>query len=121
MFPSFVTNEAKQIFVNCRELNNAKTALINGKIYNILGIINLNKINNWGYVKGKSLWVNVNFDKPKYMNNSKYLYFSFKTFSLNNLLNFSINLIHEKNKPLELNIGETKISILNFKTEVFLK
>ena len=48
-------------------------------------------------------------------NNSKYLYFSFKTFSLNNLLNFSINLIHERNKPLELNIGETKISILNFK------
>ena len=33
LFPSFVTNEAKQIFVNCRELNNAKTALINGKTY----------------------------------------------------------------------------------------
>ena len=55
------------------------------------------------------------------MNKSKHLYFSFKTFSLNNLLDFSINLIHENNKPLELNIGETKISILNFKIEVFLK
>ena len=37
LFPSSVTNDTKQIFVTCRELNNAKTALMNGKIYNILG------------------------------------------------------------------------------------
>ena len=41
--------------------------------------------------------------------------------SLNNLLNFSINLIDGNNKTIEFNTGETKISILNFKTEVFLK
>ena len=47
LFPSSVTNDTKQIFVTCRELNNAKVALINGKTYNILGIINLDKISNW--------------------------------------------------------------------------
>ena len=36
LFPSSVTNDTKQIFVTCRELNNAITALINGKIYDIL-------------------------------------------------------------------------------------
>ena len=41
--------------------------------------------------------------------------------SLNNLLNFSINLIDGNNKTIEFNTGETKISILNFKIEVFLK
>ena len=45
LFPSSVTNDTSQIFVTCRALNNAKIVLINGKIYNILGIINLNKIN----------------------------------------------------------------------------
>ena len=121
MLPSSITNDTKQIFVTCKELNNAKTGLINGEIYNILGVINLNKINSWDYIKGKSLWINVNFDEPKQINNGKHLSFSFKTFSLHNLLDFSINLIDDNNKPLEFNNGETKINILNFKIEVFLK
>ena len=55
LFPSSVTNDTKQIFVTCRELNNAKVALINGEIYNILWIMHLYKINNWKYIMGKSL------------------------------------------------------------------
>ena len=47
--------------------------------------------------------------------------FLFKTLSLNDMLGFSINLIDDDNKPKGLNSGETKISILNFKIEVFLK
>ena len=46
--------------------------------------------------------------------------FSFKTLSLN-MLGFSINLTDDDNKLIEFNRGETKISILNFKIEVFLK
>ena len=38
-----------------------KQPLINGKIYNIFGIINLDKINNWDYIKEMPLWLNVNF------------------------------------------------------------
>ena len=79
--------------------------MIYGIIYNVLGIINLNKINNWDYIKGKSLWENFNFDEPKQINNSKHLSFLFKTFSLNDLLDFSINLIDDNNKPLEFNSG----------------
>ena len=121
LFPSFVKNSTKQIFVTCRELNNAKTALINRKIVNILGLTNLNKMNNLEHIKGKSLWVNVNFDESKQVNNIDHLSFSFKTLSLNHMLGFSINLIDDDNKPIEFNSGETKITILNFKIEVFLK
>ena len=103
LFPSSVTNDTKQIFVTCRTLNEAKIVLINGKIYNILGIINLNKINDWEYIKGKSLWVNVNFDGADQINNSEHIYFSFMTSSLNDLLNFSINLIDGSNKAIEFN------------------
>ena len=121
LFPSSVKNDTKQIFVTYRELNNAKAALIIGKIVNIIEIINVNKINNWEHIKGKSLWANVNFDEPKQINNIDHLPFSFKILFLNDMLGFSINLIDNNNKPTEFNSGETKISILNFKIEVFLK
>ena len=82
----------------------------------------MNKINSWEYIKGKSLWININFDETSQINNnSEHLSFSFVTSSLNDLLNFSINLIDDNNKTIEFNTGETKISILNFKIEVFLK
>ena len=55
LFLSSVQNDTKKIFVICRELNDAKVALINDKISNIVGVINLNKIENWEYIKGKSL------------------------------------------------------------------
>ena len=78
LFPSSVTNDTMQIFVNCRELNNANLALINGKIYDILGIINLDKISNSEYIKGKSLWVNVSFTGQEQINDSKHLSFHSK-------------------------------------------
>ena len=57
LFPSSLTNDTKQIFVTCRELNDRKIALKNGKVYNILGVTNLDKINNCELIRGKSLWV----------------------------------------------------------------
>ena len=78
------------------------------KKYNIFGIINLNKINNWEYVKGKSLWVNVNFNETDQINNSEYVYFSFKIYLLNDLLDFSINLIDENGTAIIFNATEKK-------------
>ena len=49
-FPASVTNDMEQIFVTCRELNDANPALIYNKLINMLGVINLNKINNWNYI-----------------------------------------------------------------------
>ena len=69
-----MANDATQIFVTCRELNNAKVALVNGKIYSILGIINLNKISNWEYIKGKSLWVNVSFTEQEHINGGNHFH-----------------------------------------------
>ena len=84
-------------------------------------MINLNKINNWKYVKEKSFWVNVNFDETDQINNSEHIYFTFETSLLNDFLDFSINLIGDNSKAIEFNASEEKISILNFKIEVFLK
>ena len=45
LFPASIQNNTNQIFLTCQELNEAKAALINRKIESILGMINLDKIN----------------------------------------------------------------------------
>ena len=43
LFPASVKNDTEQIFITCRELNNVKKALINSKIYGLIGITDLKK------------------------------------------------------------------------------
>ena len=43
LFPAFLQNDTRQIFITCRELNDVKKALINDKIYGLFGIIDLKK------------------------------------------------------------------------------
>ena len=104
-----MTNDTKQIFVTYREPSNAKVALINSKTYSILGIVDLDKLSNWEYIKGKSLWINVSFTEQEQINDSKHLSFPFKTLSLNDLLNFSIDLINDDNKSIKFSSREQKI------------
>ena len=65
------------------------------------------------------MWVNVSLNEQEQMNNSNHICFLFKIFSLNNLL--SIHLIDEKKQEINFNSGEQKISILNFKIDVFFR
>ena len=58
LFPKSIQNDTRQAFITCRELNDVKKSLINGKIYGLLGIIDLKKINNWEKIKGESIWIN---------------------------------------------------------------
>ena len=46
LFPASIKNDTEQIFLTCRDLNDVKKFLINSKIYGLLGIIDLKKINN---------------------------------------------------------------------------
>ena len=57
LFPFSVTNNSEQIFITSRELNDAKRSLINGKFYDLLGIIELNRVSSWENIKRKYLWV----------------------------------------------------------------
>ena len=43
LFPAYIQNDTRQAFITCRELNDVKKSLINGKIYGLLGIIDLKK------------------------------------------------------------------------------
>ena len=122
LFRASIKNHTEQIFITCRELNDIKKSLINSKIFGLLlGNIDLKKINNWNKIKGQSLWITAMLEEQRELNNSRHLCFSFMTLTLNDLLDFSINLIDDKNKEIEFASNEKKISILNFKTDVFLR
>ena len=120
MFPGSIKDNTEQIFVTSRELNDVRKSLINSKIYRLLGIIDLKKINNWEEIKGQSLWINATLEEQKEINNSRHFCFRFTTLTLNNLLNFSINLIDDHNKQITFEENEKKVTILNFKIDVFL-
>ena len=121
LFPASIKNDTSQIFVTCKELDGVKKSILNGKVYDLLSIIDLDQINIWKELKGQSIWINTTFKDQKEIKNNSHLYFPLVTRSLNDLLSFSIYLQDDKNKEIEFNLGEQKISILNFQIDVFLR
>ena len=71
----------------------------------------------WGEIKGQSLWINATDEEEKEINNNRHLCFPFITSTLNNLLNFSVNLIDDNNKQTTFEDNNKKNSILNFKID----
>ena len=54
LFLSAIKNEMEKIFVTVGGLMDAKYSLINGNLYQTIGVINLNEIKNWNKIR-KSL------------------------------------------------------------------
>ena len=121
LFLESIKNITEQTFLTCRELNNVKKSLTNSTIHGLLGIIDLKKIDNWEEIKVQSLWINATLKEQKEINNSRHLCFLFMNTTLNGLLNFSMNLVDDRNKQITFENNNKKISILNFKTDVHLK
>ena len=86
LFLASIKNDTEIFFINYRKLKDVKTSLINSKIYGLLGMIDLKKL-----IIGMKLWDNL----------CGHLCFPFMTLTLNDLLNFSINLIDDNNKQIE--------------------
>ena len=115
LFPATVTNDKSQIFIIAKKLNRIKKSVLNYRTFDILAIVDLNKINNWADVKGQSIWTNAPFKDHKEINNNKNLCFPFITRSFSDLTSFSIFIQDDINKKIEFKSGEKKISILTFK------
>ena len=84
-------------------------------------MIDLDRISNWIEINGQSIWISVAFKNQKEVNNNSQLCFPFVTRSINDLTSFSIYFQDDKNKEIEFNSGENKISILNFQIDVYLR
>ena len=51
-FPASITNDTNQIFILDKNLSGVKKSILSKKIFDILAIVDLKKINNWNDIKG---------------------------------------------------------------------
>ena len=68
LFPASVTSDTSNIFVLGKKLNGVKNSILNNKIFDVLAVVDLNKINNWIDIKGQSIWTNAVFKDSKEIN-----------------------------------------------------
>ena len=116
LFPASVTNDTSQIFVLGKKLSGVKKSILNKKLFDILAVIDLNKINNWNDIKGQSIWTNAAIRDQEEINNNNHLCFPFITRYFSNLTSFSFFLQGDSNKKIEFNSGEKKQVFLIFKS-----
>ena len=96
----------------------ARTSLINRKIYKSVGVVNVNKLTNWTELKGKSKCVNIVLNDSEYSTLAKHFAFAFETTNLNDLLNFELSLLDDQAKPIKFAATEQKIPALTFTIQV---
>ena len=59
LFNSSIKEDTKVNFITTNGLNDAKDILINGKIFQGVGVIYISEIENWNKIKNESHWTNV--------------------------------------------------------------
>ena len=118
LFSSAIKNETQNIFLTCHSLNSAEKALINGKIYSLLGIVNLAEIKNLSKIKGSSIYVSVKFDDMNYIEHATHFAFKFKTSFPTEILEFQVELFDDKAKQIEFNDGENKVPVIDLQIDI---
>ena len=73
------TNDTNVVFITCNRLNDSRKALINKKIYNALGVINISQTKNCVKIKKKSRWVHACFTNSEYPYTGDHFTFGFTT------------------------------------------
>ena len=120
LFPASITNDTNQIFILGKNLSGVKKSMLNKKIFDILAIVDLKKINNWNDIKRQSVWTNAAFKDHKEISDSSHLCFPFIRKSFSDLCSFSIFLQDDSDKKIEFKPDEKKITIFNFQIDIYL-
>ena len=120
LLASSVVNDTEQIFLRTMGLKSAKYALLNDEYKHLIGIVNLNYIENWNGSKQNSRWVDVTFQKQIENKNMLHPSFSFISNNKEDVLSFSFKLVDTNNKIIKFTEGEKKFLILEFIIE-FIK
>ena len=112
LFSSAIIGNRSTIFITTNGLNDAKDILINGKLFQGIGVIYISEIENWDKTKNESHWTNVVLTDSAYPLAAKQFAFAFETADLHNLLNFEYSLI--TGKANYLNLPTEKIKSLHY-------
>ena len=79
LFSSSIKNNTQEIFLSCDGLKDAKEAVINSKLYEILGVVCLNEVKNWDLIKGHSKKANIFSDSENQDRKRKHFAFGFNS------------------------------------------
>ena len=109
LIASSVVNHTEKI-----GLKSAKYALLNDQYRQIIGIVNLNQIENWNALKQDSKWVDITFQEQIENKNTLHPSLSFISNNKEDVLGFSLKLVDSNNKIIKFTNGEKKIPILEF-------
>lgn len=112
-----IQNETNVIFLTTNGLSDAKTILINRKLYQVIGQINLSEIPKWDKIKNTSQWVSITLTDSEYPLNAKHFALAFETRDLHNLLNFEYSLLNQKGELITFT-DKDKIPALNFSIQI---
>ena len=111
---SSVVNNTEKIFLQTAGLKSAKHTLLNDEYKQIIGIANLNQIENWDTLKQSSKWVDITFQEQIESKNTSHTSFSFISNNKEDVLGFSLKLVDCNNKIIKFAEGEKKFPILEF-------
>ena len=112
LFSSAIIGNTNAITTN--GLNDAKDILINGKLFQGIGVIYISEIENWDKIKNQSHWTNFVLTDSANPLAEKHFAFAFEITDLNNLLNFKYSLINDKGELLKF---ANEANYLNLPTE----
>ena len=86
-----LTKDTNVILIGCNGLSDAKESLINGKTIKTLGVVNINQIESWDKLKGKSKWVIVVFNDSELDPTSNILLLDLRvpTYTISYILNLA--------------------------------
>ena len=118
LFSSSIKNDTQNVFITCQNLDSSKKALINNKIYGILGIINLREIKKWEEMKAKSLYVNAKIDGSHYTDKAKHFGFKLKTSFPAEFLEFTCKFLDDKANKIEFDDNEEKVPIIDLQIDI---
>ena len=114
MFSPAIKRETNTIFIATNGLNDAKNILVNGKLYQGIGLIYTSEIENWDKLKTESHWVVAILTDSSLPIAAEHFSFAFETTDLNSLLNFEYSLLNDKGKLLQFTDEEDKVPALKF-------
>ena len=118
LFCSSIKEDTNVIFITTNGLNDAKDIIINEKLYQAIGEINISETENWDKIKNKSFWTNVALTGAEYPLIAKHFSFAFKTKDLHNILNFEYSLLDQKANLVTFTDTEKKIPAFNFTIQI---
>ena len=118
LFSTNLQNNTDVIVIICDGLTEAKTGLINSKLYKTLGVVYLLEIKDWNLIKNDSERAQVVFIDSEYHSKESHFSFVFTTKHVSDLFNFTITLLYGSGNKIPFPSNKIKVPTLSFKIQI---